>query len=656
MFNQSKIKERDEKISILKTPVITEEDESKLSDVDKKMKKQLEDRIAQLEKELSEQDKLIKGYQTENEIIYAELKTLREARQKETSKFETERNELKLNLIQERQQKLRHSGDKQQSKQSKSSPERKIILPITVETQTAQIEFENRVKYFMDKNKELEQMNNNLKKLIGYYEKNQQQIEQDVIVINEKNKEIKSLSEKVSYLEKGRAVPDYVKEVRMLKSQLKEMDQALKRLNKRGSGSSTSNNKDAINLSLNYYENRIEKLEKELKDKTLEVERFNQMWKQKFYMLNELKNFDEFENMEQTAQELIKRNATEFDVKRNYMYRIKVLEDLIIKLKKEVAVKTAQLEDSKTGRNRSRSAERAAKPAQPVKVTFEQTSRSYDEKKFQEKSEPAAFDSEFTKTVLQEVDELRNKLDKAHKEIKINEHEYELRLERLKRSYESNLNEMKEKHSYEVDKLLKVLMNGSPATQIPFDNGKLEFIKTGIPMSSPLDDPAYIRLLMKASENYRDKTVENLKLENLALIEKISELKLHREKSRALEESNQILRNKLAQLENELDELRHNGSSFKDQAALRNKINTIESRCNQRERDIDSLLDTNAIRPIRDNSCCRCNQPSSDQYDVKIKQMTAFYESQIRLKNKEIEKFRYELDTMLALLNSLKNQ
>ncbi len=296
--------------------------------------KELKERIQKLEKDLSDQDKLIKGYQAENEKLYNELRLIKEIRNKETNKLEVEKNELKLNLIQEKlnSNKLRRSAEtntsfhQQKSARSKS-PERKVILPVDAETETALLESQNRLNYMTEKNRELEAINKNLTQIVDYYEKNQQQIELDLKIIDSKNKEIKSLNDKVKYLEQSRVAPDYLKEIKRLKNQLKEMDLVVKRLRRSPNKDQASNvisQNQSINLSLDYYEQRIESLEAMLKDKSYDVERLNRMWKQKFYMLNEYKNFDKLADFEKAAEGYINKNAVEHDLERNYQYRIKV--------------------------------------------------------------------------------------------------------------------------------------------------------------------------------------------------------------------------------------------------------------------------------------------------------------------------------------------
>jgi hypothetical protein len=120
------------------------------------------------------------------------------------------------------------------------------------------------------------------------YEHIQQRLASDMLVIDAKNREIKSLSEKLRHLEMGKAAPEFLKDLRQTKNQLKEMDLLVKRLrrtistqtaNVGGVGAASSSTSDAnVNLSLDFYEKRIEKLEKLLKEKTNDLERLSYLF------------------------------------------------------------------------------------------------------------------------------------------------------------------------------------------------------------------------------------------------------------------------------------------------------------------------------------------------------------------------------------------
>jgi protein QN1 len=291
----------------------------------------LKTRIAKLEKDLAEQDKLIKGYQTENEKLYRELRVVNDSRRKETAKLEGERNELKVNLIQERLAATTATHTKQVVRRSaetntslvQHSPEKKVILPDPVESASNQQHYNDRFLYMSDKLAEMEAKNKHLTQIVDYYEKNQRQIEMDARIVEVKNKEIRMLGEKVRALEQGRHAPEYVKELRRLKGQLKEMELVVKRMRSAPGSAATqqtsgfSNGSEPINLSLDYYEQRIEGLEGKLREKTEDLERLNRMWKQKFYMLNEYKSF---ESGEEFGQEVGfgSKQAVENDLERNY--------------------------------------------------------------------------------------------------------------------------------------------------------------------------------------------------------------------------------------------------------------------------------------------------------------------------------------------------
>jgi hypothetical protein len=331
-----------------------------------------------------------------------------------------------------------------------------------------------------------------------------------------------------------------------------------------------------------------------------------------------------------------------------------------MRLKKDLAHKETEIEQAKS-----------ASCLVEKKVDFmPENRRTYNERDFQEaikplsdKNEPSyTFDSEFARNLLEESEDLKRKLANAYKEIQINQHEFDLRLKQMAGSYDKTVNELKEKHRYEVDKLLRLFMinrNGSiedPAIESEF----LRFndqknLSSG--MSSVLDDPAYIRLLLKASDNFQNRKLESLMETNRILNENLAEFKMYRENCKLLEEANSGLKRRVNELESELSRLKSSSGSFstlKEIEMLNEKLRAMEERYARREREIDDIVNGRvpSNHPIR-RSTENLMLNLSD--DAKTKNLVSYYENQLRIKNKEIEKFRLELDAMLKLLQSLRN-
>lgn len=59
-------------------------------------------KIAELERRLKEQDQLLKGYEVENEKLYADLKQAKEKLVHEVRKLEEEKRSLRVGVIQEK--------------------------------------------------------------------------------------------------------------------------------------------------------------------------------------------------------------------------------------------------------------------------------------------------------------------------------------------------------------------------------------------------------------------------------------------------------------------------------------------------------------------------------------------------------------------------
>ena len=209
-------------------------DENRASDV-KQISGDSTPQIDLLKKSLEEQEMLIKGYQFENEKLYADLKDLKEENRRVMHKYEEEKQQLKYDLIQEKKEKQTvksHVKSSEMANVDVSVPSK--FMPLSDESvpKTGGVEaYEHRIRVLehklndsQSKYNSLDAYNKELLVRVEYYEKHQHQIEQDIQIIDAKNKEIKNLSEKLRLLEINKTAPDYLKELRKAKNQLKEMD------------------------------------------------------------------------------------------------------------------------------------------------------------------------------------------------------------------------------------------------------------------------------------------------------------------------------------------------------------------------------------------------------------------------------------------------
>ena len=233
--------------------------------------------LEQMKKTLDEQELLLRGYQFENEKLYAEIKELKEGNRRVLNKYEEEKQQLKFDLIQEK--KVLH--------ERKSSPT-PLPLPIlnankfmpsnepTQPTIEATQSHERQLRQLEQRLNDANALSRDLRSRAENYEQIKQQLAADMRIIDTKNKEIKSLNEKLRLLEMGKMAPDYLKEMRQIKNQLKEMDLLVKRLRRPVATQTTSSSAEAnVNISLDFYEKRIEKLEGLLREKTNDFERLN---------------------------------------------------------------------------------------------------------------------------------------------------------------------------------------------------------------------------------------------------------------------------------------------------------------------------------------------------------------------------------------------
>lgn len=164
---------------------------------------------SEVERRLKEQEQLLSAYQIENEKLYADLKEARERTVREVKKLEEEKKGLKVNLIQGKLEagtmtSIDHSNSMSPNRASVSATE--FVL--------------------------LKKDNAEMRQRLEYYEKHQHQIEDDVKEIEARREEIKRLKEKLKALESGKTAPEYIRELKRVRTQLKEMELLVKRLKK----------------------------------------------------------------------------------------------------------------------------------------------------------------------------------------------------------------------------------------------------------------------------------------------------------------------------------------------------------------------------------------------------------------------------------------
>lgn len=592
--------------------------------------KQLQDKVNLLEKNINEQDKLLNGYQIENERLYAEIKQLKSAKDKEFNQLNAEKKQLKLNLIQERLS-IDH-------KPRLNIADKILPLPVSSDEHLKQSNINNEEKT------NLEVKIRDLTERLHFYEKNQHQIEMDVKLIESKNQEIKRLKDNVKSLEMGKVTSDQIKELKRLRQQVKELDSLVKRQRRSHSAAKSPSNpqldpNNFPNLSLDYYEKRIEHLEKQLKEKTFDLERLNRMWEQKFYLLNKLDreklSMSDFEFRKAFNGEVDKMFA---EMEKKYAEQIEHLELNNVQLKERLILADKRAHDTEKEKekltfeyenylSRDKNITNLASISNSNIKTY-QPDNFKDHILMEENNQNGNYtiDPTFLKDILGESEKLKIKLINSENALKLASKDYEFEIEKLKTNFGLKLKESNRKHAAEIKKLIKIF------TGADFDHHDDD-------SSSIFDDPIKFRLMMKASERYQE--INDTKVEKLT-----NELAIYREKSKYLLDANKQLTDRVSYLEKQL---KLTDSPKDDYQQLSEKLRIMERKYQQREREVESIINGNF--PTSKSTSYE-NYPLDENRNNSL---INYYEQQLRNKNMEIDKFRNELDIMLNLLQTLKN-
>ncbi|RNA11247.1 hypothetical protein BpHYR1_008747 [Brachionus plicatilis] len=435
-------------------------EDNELDDADKKKTiEEQREKIDLLQKSLEEQEELMKGYQKENERLYSEMKKTKQDTQKHVSALEQEKKQLKLDLIHERLQEDNKKPIIASQTHKSLDNISKVILPITEQTCPESL---------VDKQiQQLTQDNFELKKIVDFYEKNQQQIEQDVKIIDEKNKQIKKLNDKMQKIQMNKTGPDFVREITRLKKQLQEMDLVIKRM-RQGKKSEAS----PINLSIDYYEQRIQDLEVKLKDKSLDVERLSRMWHQKMFLYKKLRDQESgVVSRDRDLSPLVKKMDQENHEKiRHLEVMNQNLRNSVKSLQDQICDKERQIELLKSSNTKS---------YQPSDFVVKQ----------EKVVESADLDS--MRHVYSQIENLKIKLCKKENELALVQRDHEHKIEQIKNLNWKKWEDLSQKHRAEMEKLINA-----------FTGAKI--VLNGLDGESVFDDPIKFRLLIEACNRSRE--------------------------------------------------------------------------------------------------------------------------------------------------------
>ena len=654
---------------------------------------------------------MIKGYQLENERLYGELKSVKESARKAQKKYEEEIQKLRCDLIQEKLGQDKKSVGKSQDGSIALAPlpmneQPNKFLPSAEESKLQSVSaFEEelrRVRFDLNASNErtklLADRNTDLLKRLEYYEKNQQQIELDVKVIESKNREIKRLGDRLKALESGRTPPDCLRQIKQLTNQLAQMDSLVKRYKKPSENGVKAANAIAVaNMTLEYYENRINRLEEQLKDKTYEVERLSRMWEQKYVLVKEVYDdhirklssnhlMDERPTRDRDSSAgQLRRSRDGSDVRRSlslkridafdldrklneieakYMMKCDELENTNKNLRKvleefelRVDEKTRENEQMKldyaklVAELQSENESRVSELRKKGKVSFgcggqAQAKRSeYEPSMFRASSSEnlnssrrhsREDNSEALRQALNECARLNSKLSSLQYDMKLRDQQNDANRLKTKQAFENKLNLLGQKHRNEMEVLVKTLTGTSGLMM----DEQLDFTNE---WDSPLKDPMRMKYLFKARDNFEQlkQTINAQKQTIRDLTDRCSQLGNYKSRCMQLEEQEAKFREELAYLREQLEAKKSSLTpEMRDYEELKEKLRQIEEKNQRRERDLGQLLGTGSLT----SSTSNLNEASG---------LVKHYEKQLMLKNQEIEKFRSELDSMLQLLQTL---
>ena len=473
-----------------------------------------------------EQEKLIKAYQLENENLYSDLKILKEKNKLENKNFIEQINLLKFNHLQDK------------IKFKNLDNENKLLNKSTTQENTNDSSTEEKIKINQD----------TIKKLTENESKNYE-------IILSKDKEIEILKKKLQQFEHDKPQSNHITQIKKLKNQIKEMESIINRLKQ---PIDSSNSSKLANMSIHFYETKINELEDLIKAKDLNLEKSNRLWEQKYNLLQQKTSKSSI------SSEFKSINYIENDEDKN-----------IERKRKEI--------------------------------------KTYDPNEF---LDIESKNSNNLKTNNDQIELLKTKLNLAENELIKSNNRYTLEINQIKKICETKMIDLIKKHKLETEKLLFIFTG---------ETLKMDYLSSEI-----VNDPIQTRILLRKSDKHNEmkQTIEKQKL----IIEKFNEhynnLNFYRDKCIYLEEQNKILNEEIDEFKSNLDEPLN--IQYK---LLKNKLKKLEE--NMFKRDHDENI------PLINN-------------DSKLNELKIFYENQLEVKNREINKFRLEFDSMLQLLHSLK--
>jgi hypothetical protein len=608
------------------------------------------ERVIKTEKTTDELENLIKNYQFENERLYNELKQSNEKLRQQKQQFDIDLQKIQIELMN------KNLIIKNYKQVEKFNIEEKMI------SQDEGVKFhpqqETDIKPFQNNNKnvqvtDLEIENKQLKEKIKFFEINQKFIEDDVSEIELKNKEIKKLTDKIKLLENGKNVPENIKKLKDAQQHVRELEQIVKRLRSKQAPSEQAETGEPLLTRIDYYEKRIEILEKSLNEKNKDYERLNRMWTQKYEILKSIleentkefslneQNFSRFDRLNEVLNEKLNKVDEEFQKNISKLENDNSeLKKLLNKVENDANKKVTDLTQANKNYEEELSKQKndfkilLNKHENSLMIQHKQNRKEYEPRIFKDNPALNDFSQENAKIILDENVRLKQKYNELENEFKKRVDQFDFTLTQIKEANVIQINTIKNKYKLEMEKVLQSLF-GLQSNSFNMDdenllkNIRLKFIE----MKQVIEEKEIL------NKNLNDKC---------ASLEIIKEKCL--EKTLGLENLNKNLNERIDELNDELKMAKvYYLPEMKQYEALNNKLKSIEIKYKKREKELNDLIFTNSYKSENFKEFEDFNVSNSPQ----VQNLVRYYKNILEKKDAEILKFRFELDSILELLNSL---
>ena len=448
-----------------------------------------------------------------------------------------------------------------------------------------------------------------------------------------------------------------MKKLRDAQVHVRELEQIVKRLRTKPSPGGPPETGDLLLARIDYYEKRIDLLEKNVQEKTKDYERLNRMWHQKYeilkaildennkeFSLNE-KNFSQFDRLNEALNVKLKiidenyhKNLSELEAENIELKKIvnKVESDANKKLSDLSKLNKSLEEELLMQKNDFKMLLNKYENTLMIKNQQQQNKKEYEPKIFKDNPILSDFSQENAKLILDENARLKQKYSELEIEFKKRVEQFDFTLEQIKEANTIQIETIKNKYKVETETLLQSLFGLQSKPFNMNDDNLLKQIRMKfIEMKQSIEEKEML------SKNLNEKCIH---------LEAIKEKCL--EKTLSLEKLNKNLHERIDELNNELKTAKlYYSPEMQHYEALNNKLKSIEVKYKKREKELNDLMHTSNYNTTVDSF------KEFDEYNltnsVQVQKLVQYYKNILEKKDAEILKFRFELDSILELLNSL---